>query len=89
MLELVKTETPQVTVIPSIILLNVRDLLDKRGIPFRQVYQYDFEDGWPWGCTYRGEYYSEDVFAIIACVTPESLTKAAEDMFFLDHDEIK
>jgi hypothetical protein len=89
MLELVKTETPQVTVIPYIILLNVRDLLNKRNIPFKQVAWDDFEEGWPWGCTYRGEYYVDDTFAIIACVTPESLTKAAEDMFFLDHDEIK
>jgi hypothetical protein len=89
MLELVKTETPQITVIPYIIVTKVRELLDERGISFKQVAWDDFEDGWPWGCTYRGEYYVDDSVAIIACVTTESLAKAAEDMFFLEHDDIK
>jgi hypothetical protein len=89
MLELTKTKDPQVTVLPSVILANVKDLLEKRNISYEQVHQYDFEEGWPWGCTFRGEYYSRNIYAIVACVTPESLTKAAEDMFFMTHNEIK
>jgi hypothetical protein len=89
MLELVKTETPQVTVIPKRIMLKVLDLLDKRGIEHREVHQYDFEEGWPGWAVYRGETFSENVYAIIACVTPESLIKAAEDMYHMNFGDIK
>jgi hypothetical protein len=89
MLELVKTETPQVTVIPKRILLKVLDLLDKRNIHYEYFIQNDFKNGWPGWAVYRGETFSKNVYAIVACVTPESLIKAAEDMYHMNFGDIK
>lgn len=89
MLDLVITDEPQVTIIPRRTLFMVRTLLERRKIPFKAYDQFDFEEGWPGSCMYRGKYYDDNLYAIVANITPDSLMKAAEDMLHLDRDLIK
>lgn len=89
MLNLIMTDEPQVTIVPRRAVFMIRLLLNRRGIPFEVFDESEFQDGWPADCVYRGKYYDDNIYAIVAHITPESLTKAAEDMLHLDRDLIK
>lgn len=85
---LIQTETPEITVIPTRILLKVRDLLDKRKITYRVISKYDLPDGAPSMCTFLGKEHRDFIYGIECCVTRESLLKAAEDLYHVSPNEI-
>lgn len=89
MLNLTMTQDPQVTVVPRRTVIMIRTLFERRGIPFEVFDESEFEEGWPGSCVYRGKRYMDNIYAIVACVTPDSLMKAAEDMLYMDQDEIR
>jgi hypothetical protein len=92
MLDLVRTETPEATVVPSRIALKVRDLLEVAEIPYEQISTYDpynYQEDWPGIVTYHGRVFDDHNYAFVTTVTRESLFQAAEDMFYMSADEIR
>jgi hypothetical protein len=92
MLDLVRTNEPEATILPSRICLKVRDLLNAAGISFKEISMYDidhYKDEWPGWIRYRGELLTDHNYALIATVTKESLFKAAEDMYHMEVEEIQ
>lgn len=72
-IEIVKTEEPQLCVLPNIAAMKVKDFLDEKKIEYRCVGQEKFVDGWPGGCTFNGKVYTRFVQAIITCIDSECL----------------
>lgn len=86
--ELIQTDIPEITVIPRTIIFKIKRLLDIRKISYEVIRQDDFPDGCPGGCIYRGKKCMKYVYGIKACVSRESLFKAAEDLFHVNLEEI-
>jgi hypothetical protein len=92
MLELEKTTTPEVTVVPYKIRMRVCELLDANEIPYKQISQDDpdeFRDGWPTWIIYCGKEYTDNNHAFVTTVTSKSLFKAAEDMHGMTPKQIR
>jgi hypothetical protein len=90
-INLVRTETPEVTVVPRKIRMMVLKLLDSEGIPYKQVFQFDranYQEGWPGRITYNGQVYSDRNYAFITTVTQESLFDTAEKLWLKGPQDI-
>lgn len=81
-INIIKTDEPQVCILPNIAAMKVKDFLDQRKIEYRCVGQEKFEDGWPGGCIYRGKEYTCFVQAIITCIDSEHLLEIAEQLYY-------
>jgi hypothetical protein len=90
-INLVRTEIPEVTVVPEKIRLMVRKLLDAEGIPYRQVYMFDqnnYQEDWPSIIVYNGKEYSDENYAFVTTVTRKSLFDAAEKLWLKGPEDI-
>lgn len=80
-INIIKTDEPQLCILPNIAAMKVKDFLDQRKIEYRCVGQENFEDRWPGGCIYRGKEYTRFVQAIITCVDSNCLLEIAEQLY--------
>lgn len=80
MYHLVKTEQETITLIPIVQRLYAVHMLKEAGIPFKTIRARDIPEGTVMKCVFRGQDYPLDnITAVQACVTSESLIKALEE----------
>ena len=84
---IIKTNEPQVCVLPGLPAMKVRKFLEKQNIECKVVGRDNFEDGWPASCTYLGKTYTQKIRGVIACVDNKNLHAIAEDLHGKFYDE--
>ena len=86
--EIIKTENPQVVVLPSYITLKVRQFLERNGVQCEIISERQIPEDVPIIYTYRGVTSMDRAKAIVTCVEPDCVRDIAEKLFDVGCDQI-